>query len=158
MLLIRKKPGVLLRAWACLLYLVTFGWGSAGHARDGGYLDFVLPGILALSAMNNSQPVSTSLNISKLYTRPGRYSSRREPPGTLPAGADRILPGLFSRYLSGRFRSGVHMHLRFLASILTAFCFRRAWPQYDCAYARTWPTGASSSPCRLLARLSPDKF
>jgi ABC-type polysaccharide/polyol phosphate export permease len=55
-----------------VLYLVTFGWGLGRGMNVGGsrYLDFVLPGILALSAMNNSfGPVSTSLNISKLYTK-----------------------------------------------------------------------------------------
>ncbi len=74
MLLIRKKPWRFLASSLVMpvLYLVTFGWGlGRGMNVSGGrYLDFVLPGILALSAMNNSfSPVSTSLNISKLYTK-----------------------------------------------------------------------------------------
>jgi ABC-2 type transport system permease protein len=74
MLLIRKKPWRFLASSMVMpiLYLVTFGWGiGRGIGMSGGtYLDFVLPGIIALSAMNNSfGPVSTSLNISKLYTK-----------------------------------------------------------------------------------------
>src|SRR3990170_6142157 len=74
MLLIRKKPWRFLASSMVmpLLYLVTFGWGLGRglNVNGGTYLEFVLPGILALSAMNNSfGPVSTSLNISKLYTK-----------------------------------------------------------------------------------------
>jgi len=74
MLLIRKKPWKFLASSMVtpILYLVTFGWGlGRGMSMAGGtYLDFVLPGLLALSAMNNSfGPVSTSVNVSKLYTK-----------------------------------------------------------------------------------------
>jgi len=74
MMLIRKKPWRFLASSLVMpvLYLVTFGWGlGRGMQVDSGpYLEFVLPGIIALSAMNNSfSPVSTSLNISKLYTK-----------------------------------------------------------------------------------------
>lgn len=74
LLLIRKKPWKFLAASMVtpILYLGTFGWGlGRGMAMNGGrYLDFVLPGLLALSAMNNSfGPVSTSVNVSKLYTK-----------------------------------------------------------------------------------------
>jgi ABC-2 type transport system permease protein len=75
MLVIRKKPWKFLASSMImpLLYLVTFGWGlGRGMAVAGGgtYLDFVLPGLLAMSAMNNAfGPVSTSVNVSKLYTK-----------------------------------------------------------------------------------------
>jgi len=75
MLLIRKKPWKFLASSMVMpvLYLVTFGWGlGRGMAVAGGgtYLDFVLPGLLVMSAMNNSfGPVSTSVNVSKLYTK-----------------------------------------------------------------------------------------
>jgi len=55
-----------------VLYLVTFGWGIGRGVRveGGSYLDFVLAGIIALSAMNNSfNGVAVTLNISKLYYR-----------------------------------------------------------------------------------------
>ena len=74
MMLIRKKPWRFLASSLVMpiLYLVTFGWGLGRGMNLGGgtYLEFVLPGILALSAMNNSfTSVSASLNISKLYTK-----------------------------------------------------------------------------------------
>ncbi|NPV28069.1 MAG: ABC transporter permease [Firmicutes bacterium] len=53
-----------------LLYLTAFGWGLGRNIQFGGtsYLDFVVPGILALSAMNGSyNATGTSLNISRLY-------------------------------------------------------------------------------------------
>lgn len=52
------------------LYLVAFGWGLGRSIRtDGGsYLDFVVPGIIALSAMTVSfNATGISLNMSRLY-------------------------------------------------------------------------------------------
>jgi len=53
-----------------LLYLVAFGWGlGRGLKMNGGdYLEFVVPGIIALSAMNTSfNAVGVTLNMSRLY-------------------------------------------------------------------------------------------
>jgi len=53
-----------------LLYLVAFGWGLGRGIRLNGYnyLDFVVPGIIALSAMSTSfNAVGFSLNMSRLY-------------------------------------------------------------------------------------------
>lgn len=53
-----------------LLYLVAFGWGlGRGIQMDGGnYLEFIVPGIIALSAMNTSfSVVGINLNMSRLY-------------------------------------------------------------------------------------------
>ena len=55
-----------------LLYLMAFGWGLGRNIQFGGasYLDFVVPGIVALSAMNGSyNATGTALNISRLYHR-----------------------------------------------------------------------------------------
>jgi hypothetical protein len=52
-----------------LLYLIAFGWGlGRGIKMDGGnYLEYVVPGIIALSAMSTSfNAVGTSLNISHI--------------------------------------------------------------------------------------------
>lgn len=72
MLAIRKKFWKVLSGSLVMpvLYLVTFGWGIGRGVRvgQGNYMDFVLPGIIALSAMNSSfNGVSVTLNISKLY-------------------------------------------------------------------------------------------
>lgn len=53
-----------------LLYLVAFGWGLGRNISvDGGsYLQFVVPGIVALTSMSVSfNGVATPLNISRLY-------------------------------------------------------------------------------------------
>jgi len=136
MLLIRKKPWRFLASSTVMpfLYLVTFGWGlGRGLTVDGGtYLEFVLPGIIALSAMNNSfGPVSTSLNISKLYTKT-LEEVLVSPVGPWAVAFGRALTGLVRGVFSALMLmlvgaiSGVHMHLSFAFLIvlaLTAFCF-----------------------------------
>ncbi len=55
-----------------VLYLVAFGWGlGRGIQMNGGsYLDFILPGIMAMNAMNISfNSVASPLNMARLYHR-----------------------------------------------------------------------------------------
>ncbi|MEK6742490.1 MAG: ABC transporter permease [Nitrospirota bacterium] len=140
MLLIRKKPWKFLASSMVtpILYLVTFGWGlGRGMSMTGGgsYLDFVLPGLLALSAMNNSfGPVSTSVNVSKLYTKTIE-EVLVSPVGPWSIALGRALSGtvrgLFSAFLLliVGLLSGVHMTLSpFIVLVLgiTAFCFASA--------------------------------
>jgi ABC-2 type transport system permease protein len=136
LLLIRKKPWRFLASSMVmpLLYLVTFGWGlGRGMSVNGGtYLEFVLPGILALSAMNNSfGPVSTSLNISKLYTKTIE-EVLVSPVGPWSIALGRALTGLVRGMFSALMlllvgaASGVHLNLTpffFMVLALTAFCF-----------------------------------
>jgi ABC-2 type transport system permease protein len=139
MLLIRKKPWKFLASSMVtpILYLVTFGWGlGRGMSMAGGsYLDFVLPGLLALSAMNNSfGPVSTSVNVSKLYTKTIE-EVLVSPVGPWSIALGRALSGtvrgIFSAFLLliVGLVSGVHMILSpyiVLVLALTAFCFASA--------------------------------
>ena len=140
MLLITKKPGKFLAASMVtpLLYLVTFGWGlGRGMAMSSGgtYLDFVLPGLLALSAMNNSfGPVSTSVNVSKLYTKTIE-EVLVSPVGPWSIALGRALTGTVRGLFSASLLlivgmvSGVHVDLSpffFLVLALTAFCFSSA--------------------------------
>ncbi len=139
MMLIRKKPWRFLASSLVmpLLYLVTFGWGLGRGMNAGGgrYLDFVLPGILALSAMNNSfGPVATSLNISKLYTKTiEEVLVSPVSPWDITLG--RTLTGLVRGMFSALMlmlvglASGVHLHLTaafFVVLAITAFCFAAA--------------------------------
>jgi len=139
MLLIRKKPWRFLASSLVMpvLYLVTFGWGlGRGMNVSGGrYLEFVLPGILALSAMNNSfGPVSTSLNISKLYTKT-LEEVLVSPVSPWDIALGRTLTGLvrgmfsaFMLMLVG-LASGVHLRYSpgfFIVLVLTAVCFGAA--------------------------------
>ncbi|MFZ5651037.1 MAG: ABC transporter permease [Bacillota bacterium] len=53
-----------------LLYLVAFGWGLGRsiQVNGGSYLEYVVPGIIALSAMTTSfNAVGSALNMSRLY-------------------------------------------------------------------------------------------
>ena len=136
MLLIRKKPWRFLASSMVmpLLYLVTFGWGlGRGMSVNGGsYLEFVLPGILALSAMNNSfGPVSTSLNISKLYTKTIE-EVLVSPVNAWDIAFGRALTGLVRGMFSALmllmvgiiFGMHIHLSIAFFAILsLTAFCF-----------------------------------
>jgi ABC-2 type transport system permease protein len=139
MMLIRKKPWRFLASSLVMpvLYLVTFGWGLGRGMKLGGgtYLEFVLPGILALSAMNNSfSPVSASLNISKLYTKT-LEEVLVSPVSSWDIVLGRTLMGLVRGLFSGLMLllvglvSGVHLHLTlifFTVLSLTAFCFGAA--------------------------------
>jgi ABC-2 type transport system permease protein len=138
-MLIRKKPWRFLASSMVMpvLYFVTFGWGlGRGMGVGGGrYLEFVLPGILALSAMNNSfTPVATSLNISKLYTKT-LEEVLVSPVSPWDIALGRTLTGLARGFFSALMLmlvglvSGVHLHLSlsfFLVLALTAFCFGAA--------------------------------
>jgi len=139
MMLIRKKPWRFLASSMVMpiLYLVTFGWGLGRGMNVGGgkYLDFVLPGILALSAMNNSfGPVSTSLNISKLYTKTIE-EVLVSPVSHWDIALGRTLTGLVRGLFSALtllvvgFAAGVHLDISvsfFAILALTAFCFSAA--------------------------------
>lgn len=55
-----------------VLYLIVFGWGLGGVINIGGtpYIQFVIPGIIALTTMNLSfSTVANDINISRMYTR-----------------------------------------------------------------------------------------
>ncbi len=138
-MLIRKKPWRFLASSLVMpvLYLITFGWGLGRglNAAGGRYLDFVLPGILALSAMNNSfSPVSTSLNISKLYTKTLEevlVSPVSHWDIVLGRTLTGLLRGIFSSVmiLLVGILSGGNLRLSaefFFVLFLTAFCFGAA--------------------------------
>ncbi|HEY3424316.1 MAG TPA: ABC transporter permease [Negativicutes bacterium] len=66
----RKGKFLLSRMITPVLYIITFGWGLGRGMQVGGasYLEFLIPGIMALNAMNISfNAVGSSLNIGRLY-------------------------------------------------------------------------------------------
>jgi len=74
MLLFRRKLlklGYLFSAMVVpIIYLIAFGFGLGGSVRieGGDYLDFLLPGLVAMSSMNNSYTwVSSALNLNRIY-------------------------------------------------------------------------------------------
>lgn len=74
MLLFRRKLfklGYLFSAMAIpVIYLIAFGLGLGRNVQmgKGNYLDFLIPGLVAMSSMSNSYSwVASSLNLNRLY-------------------------------------------------------------------------------------------
>ncbi|MBR2216450.1 MAG: ABC transporter permease [Selenomonadaceae bacterium] len=67
----RLAKFILSRMVAPLLYLVAFGWGLGRSIQvgDGSYLDFLVPGILALNSMNISFNSLTPVHAERVYHR-----------------------------------------------------------------------------------------
>lgn len=65
----RLSRFILSRMVAPLLYLVAFGWGLGRSIQvdSGTYLDFLVPGILALNSMNISFNSITPVHAERIY-------------------------------------------------------------------------------------------
>ena len=65
----RLMKFILSRMVAPVLYMVAFGWGLSRsiNVSGGSYLDFIVPGILALNSMNISFNSLTPLCTEKVY-------------------------------------------------------------------------------------------
>jgi ABC-2 type transport system permease protein len=71
-LVLKRRIGrfILSRMVSPVLYLVAFGWGLGRsiQVNQGSYLDFIVPGIIALNSMNISfNSVGSPLNMSRVY-------------------------------------------------------------------------------------------
>jgi ABC-type multidrug transport system permease subunit len=95
-----------------VLYLVAFGWGLGRSVAisQGNYLDFVLPGIMALNSMNISfNAVGTPMNMSRLYNK------TLEEYLTAPIGSVAIVTGkILSGVLRGLISSAMIVVLAYL--------------------------------------------
>lgn len=65
----RLKKFIFSRMVAPLLYMVAFGWGLGRSIQvtGGSYLDFLIPGILALNSMNISFNSVTPVHSERIY-------------------------------------------------------------------------------------------
>lgn len=65
----RLKKFILSRLVTPVLYLVAFGWGLGRSItpESGTYLDFLVPGIIALNTMNVSYMSATTIHGEKIY-------------------------------------------------------------------------------------------
>lgn len=65
----RMTKFILSRMVAPMLYLVAFGWGLGRSIQvdSGTYLDFIVPGILALNSMNISFNSITPVHAERIY-------------------------------------------------------------------------------------------
>jgi len=71
-MVLKRRLGryILSRMVSPIFYLVAFGWGLGRNMTmtHGSYLDFIVPGIIALNSMNISfNAVGTPVNMSRLY-------------------------------------------------------------------------------------------
>lgn len=65
----RLKKFILSRLVTPILYLVAFGWGLGRSItpESGTYLDFLVPGIIALNTMNVSYMSATAIHGERIY-------------------------------------------------------------------------------------------
>jgi ABC-2 type transport system permease protein len=65
----RFKRQILGQAVTPLLYLITFGYAMGGELRFDGisYLEFLLPGLVAMSSMTQAFSISTDINVARFY-------------------------------------------------------------------------------------------
>lgn len=65
----RMTKFILSRMVAPMLYLVAFGWGLGRSIQvsGGSYIDFLVPGILALNSMNISFNSITPVHAERIY-------------------------------------------------------------------------------------------
>lgn len=120
----RRLPKFILsRMVAPMLYLVAFGWGLGRNIQvgSGSYIDFLVPGIMALNSMNISYNSLTPLCTERVYHRSiGEYiiapvSSSSFIIGKILAA---VLRGLISSAiilaLALAFGANIHINLGFL--------------------------------------------
>ncbi|MDR3088750.1 MAG: ABC transporter permease [Desulfobulbaceae bacterium] len=52
-----------------LLYIIAFGYAMGGEARFDGhsYLEFLIPGLIAMSSMTQSFAIATDINVARFY-------------------------------------------------------------------------------------------
>jgi ABC-2 type transport system permease protein len=53
-----------------IIYLIAFGWGLGDRVRIAGtdYLSYLIPGLVAMSSMNNSYTwVASAINLNRIY-------------------------------------------------------------------------------------------
>jgi ABC-type multidrug transport system permease subunit len=108
-----------------LLYIITFGWGMGGGLTLEGvtYIKFLIPGVIALSTMNNSyRPISISVNSSRLYNKTieqflvAPISTSSYVSGKTIAGAFRgFYAGLLVILISFAFQVNIHLDWMFFA-------------------------------------------
>ena len=69
--ILRRRLPKLLPAWSVtpLLYIIAFGYAVGRHVAMGehSYLEFLLPGLVAMSSMTQAFAISSEINIARFY-------------------------------------------------------------------------------------------
>lgn len=117
-----------------LLYMIALGWGlgSSSSVTDRPYIDFLIPGIIALTTMNTSfSAVSQPLNVQRIFER--SFDQLIISPTPMPAyifgqmvgGSLRgIYSGVLILLLSIPFGASIQLSVAFfLVMLLNGFAF-----------------------------------
>ena len=71
MLILKRRIGKQIPSWAVapLLYMVAFGYAVGKSVNVGGhsYLEFLLPGLMAMTSMTQAFGLASEINISRFY-------------------------------------------------------------------------------------------
>lgn len=71
MLILKRRLARLAAAWSIspLLYLVAFGYAMGRHISIDGhsYMEFLIPGLVAMSSMTQAFVISSEINIARFY-------------------------------------------------------------------------------------------
>lgn len=69
--ILRRRLKKLIPAWSVspLLYLVAFGYAVGKHVNVGNhsYLEFLLPGLIAMTSMTQAFAIASEINIARFY-------------------------------------------------------------------------------------------
>ena len=69
--IVRRRLLKLLLSWAVqpALYLIAFGYALGRHVQIEGhtYLEFLLPGLVAMSSMNQAYRIAREINFARFY-------------------------------------------------------------------------------------------
>ena len=125
----RLKKFILSRLVTPVLYLVAFGWGLGRSItpESGTYLDFLVPGIIALNTMNVSYMSAITVHAEKIYHKSlENYLSAPIEPAAFVTG--KILSAVIRAFISTALILVIavlfNAQLNFLADVLavTEFC------------------------------------
>ncbi|MBF0572183.1 MAG: ABC transporter permease [Desulfamplus sp.] len=71
MLIMRRRLTRLIPSWSVspLLYLIAFGYAMGKHVEIDGhsYMEFLIPGLIAMNSMTQSFAIASEINIARFY-------------------------------------------------------------------------------------------
>ncbi|CCK82362.1 ABC2-type transporter, permease protein [Desulfobacula toluolica Tol2] len=129
MLILKKRITRQIPSWSIspLLYLIAFGY-AAGHAapvEGHTYMQFLIPGLIAMSSMTQAFAIASDINIARFYWhifeefQAAPISDFAYVTGEVLAGMTRAFCSvLVIMVLGGLFRVDVHYNMVFLVAVL----------------------------------------
>ncbi len=135
LLVLKHRLSRLLPSWSVspLLYLIAFGYAMGKHVNVGDhtYMEFLIPGLVAMSSMTQAFAISSEINIARFYwhifeeIQAAPVSDISYVTGAVLAGMTRAFLAICVILILG-ILFGVHLSLNpwfWLAIVLNAFVF-----------------------------------